>query len=340
MTGSPFNNHQGGAGVPACDSNHLPLSCPQLISCRRLWDRGAHNALTDLIRFQDRWYCTFRQGELHVGGMDGRVVVLESPDGESWLPVVDIREQGVDLRDPKLSITPSGRLMLLMGGSCFDTKGRFLMRQTRVAFSETGREWSEPDPILTPGEWLWRLTWHEGVAYGLSYNPDKKFKGEKEWHLSLFQTMDGCRYTLIRRLDVPGLPNEATLRFKQDGSMIALIRREREPCTGWIGQSSYPYRSWIFKEIPYRLGGPNFIILDDGTYWTAGRGFVEENDEVVPKTILGRMTDTTYEPLLILPSGGDTSYPGMVFYQGLLWISYYSSHEEKSCIYLAKIQLP
>ena len=41
-----------------------------------------------------------------------------------------------------------------------------------------------------------------------------------------------------------------------------------------------------------------------------------------------------------LPSGGDTSYAGMVVHDGLLWVSYYSSHEGKTSIYLAKLQVP
>jgi hypothetical protein len=43
---------------------------------------------------------------------------------------------------------------------------------------------------------------------------------------------------------------------------------------------------------------------------------------------------------LKLPSGGDTSYAGMVLHERQLWISYYSSHEGKSSIYLAKVKLP
>ncbi|MEK8105428.1 hypothetical protein NKG94_10170 [Micromonospora sp. M12] len=31
--------------------------------------------------------------------------------------------------------------------------------------------------------------------------------------------------------------------------------------------------------------------------------------------------------LVALPSGGDTSYPGLVWHDDLLWVSYYSSHE-------------
>ena len=38
--------------------------------------------------------------------------------------------------------------------------------------------------------------------------------------------------------------------------------------------------------------------------------------------------------------GGDTSYPGMVWHDGLLWLSYYSSHEGKTAIYLARVKLP
>jgi hypothetical protein len=45
------------------------------------------------------------------------------------------------------------------------------------------------------------------------------------------------------------------------------------------------------------------------------------------------------EEALRLPSGGDTSYPGMVLHEGQLWVSYYSSHEEKTAIYLARVSV-
>jgi hypothetical protein len=45
-------------------------------------------------------------------------------------------------------------------------------------------------------------------------------------------------------------------------------------------------------------------------------------------------------PQLTLPSGGDCSYPGLVWHDGLLWTSYYSTHEGKTSIYLARIRLP
>ncbi|MBX3731392.1 MAG: hypothetical protein KF791_02220 [Verrucomicrobiae bacterium] len=48
----------------------------------------------------------------------------------------------------------------------------------------------------------------------------------------------------------------------------------------------------------------------------------------------GRLTE-----FLALPSGGDTSYAGMVPHEDLLWVSYYSSHEGRTSIYLAKVRL-
>jgi hypothetical protein len=44
-----------------------------------------------------------------------------------------------------------------------------------------------------------------------------------------------------------------------------------------------------------------------------------------------------FKEILRLPSGGDTSYAGMLMYGGYLWISYYSSHEGKTSVYIAKV---
>ncbi|MBI3468200.1 MAG: hypothetical protein HY000_34785, partial [Planctomycetes bacterium] len=41
---------------------------------------------------------------------------------------------------------------------------------------------------------------------------------------------------------------------------------------------------------------------------------------------------------LTLPWGGDTSYAGLVWHDDLLWVSYYSSHEGRTSIYLAKVR--
>src|SRR5205809_3051955 len=321
---------------------------PEILSVAKIWDQGKHNAFTDLIRWRDKWYCTFREADAHVGG-DGQLRLLESADGEKWQSAALIGEKGIDLRDPKLSITPDDRLMIVAGGSVYEGK-TFKGRQPRVTFSKDGSAWTPPQRVWSEGEWFWRVTWHGGKAYGVSYNADERTSpaaqeaaktgkvegGPAEWKLKLVASSDGLKYDLVTHLDVPGHPNETTLRFMPDGEMIALVRREGGSKLGWIGRSHAPYKEWTWKETQDHIGGPNFIRLPDGSLWAACRSYPGG-----AKTALARMTaDGDYKPLLTFPSGGDTSYAGLVWHDGLLWMSYYSSHEGKTSIYLAKIKVP
>lgn len=308
-----------------------PAPAPALVGVARIWDAGAHNAFTDLIRWRNRWYCTFREGDDHVGG-DGRLRVLGSDDGETWRSSALIGEAGIDLRDPKLSIMPDGRLMIVAGGSVYEGK-RYLGRQPRVMFSADGSTWSAPQRVLAEGDWLWRVTWHEGRAYGVTYKttPDVP----DEWVAELVSSTDGRSFDRIAALDIAGRPNETTLRFLPDGEMVALVRREAGTRFAWLGRSRAPYTTWSWRETPHQIGGPNFIRLPDGELWASGRSY-----PVGPKTAIGRLSlDGGYEPALTLPSGGDTSYAGMVWHDGLLWVSYYASHEGRTSIYLARVKV-
>jgi len=307
---------------------------PELVSVRKIWDQGGHSAFTDLIRFQNKWFCCFREGEAHVGG-DGKVRLLESPDGENWKPAALLAEAGIDLRDPKLSLTPDGRLMVVAGGSVYGGTKRLQGGQPRVAFSGDGREWSPTRRVLGEGDWLWRVTWHNGTAYGVSYDlttgrPDARLS------LKLHRSQDGLIWNLAALLEVPGEPNETTVRFLRNGDAIALVRREGGDQGGWIGSSSPPYKVWQFTPTPVRLGGPDFLELPDGSLVAASR----DHSQGAARCSLFRMTRGSLEPALTLPSGGDCSYPGLVWHGGLLWASYYSSHEGKAGIYLAKVKWP
>ena len=79
------------------------ISQPRLVSVNRIWDRSPHNAFTDLIRFRDRWWCTFREAECH-GASSGRIRIRAAV----------VAEAGIDLRDPKLRIMPDGELIALI----------------------------------------------------------------------------------------------------------------------------------------------------------------------------------------------------------------------------------
>ena len=82
-----------------------------VLSLTQIWSEGPHNGFTDLIRFRERWYCSFREGSARTS-QDGSIRVLSSPDGKTWSSSTVLGYPGADLRDPKLSLTPDRRLML------------------------------------------------------------------------------------------------------------------------------------------------------------------------------------------------------------------------------------
>jgi len=299
---------------------------PTIISVKKIWDKGKHNAFTDLIRSQGQWWCTFREASGH-GLSIGKVRVLNSADGENWKSTALLAEKDIDLRDPKLSVMPDGRLMLIMGGIVNAKDGKYLTRAPRVAFSKGGKNWTKPKKVLSEDHWLWRATWHKGWAWSVS----KLGEGRDPRRGMVYRSRDGLKWDWVSEFRLPNKTwnaSETTLRFLPDGTMVALTRPQ------WIGTSKAPYTQWKWTKI-MSVGGPNFIRLPDGSLWASARLYGKGGR----KTVLAEMTTKSYKPVLHLPSGGDTSYPGMVWHKDLLWISYYSSHEGKTSIYLAKIKI-
>jgi hypothetical protein len=312
----------------------------EIVSVEKIWDRGNHNAFTDLVRFQNLWYCCFREATAHVGG-DGHIRVLASYDTKTWTSVADIAEQGIDLRDPKFCPSKEDRLVIYAGGSIY--KGTTLMgRRPRVSTSTDGKHWSPTEKILSDGDWLWRGVLNPGEKkyYGTVYNTHPTTGGPKEeaeWSLKLYSSVDAKAWSLASVFDLKGRPNEATVRVLKDGSMAALVRRETAGSNKtMIGTAAAPYRAWTWTEATVPVGGPNFIELPDGRLVAGSRGFGKTPG---PHMVLFAMTATSLSPILELPSGGDCSYPGMVFFEGHLYVTYYSSHEGKTSIYLAKVKI-
>ncbi len=301
---------------------------PRLVETRKIWDHAAHNAFTDLVRFRDTWFCVFREGKGHVSP-DGAVRVISSADGKSWESAALVTSPTFDLRDPKIVATPDGRLLLLAAGVVRDGNVRHpttLRVQSLTWTSRDGVHWDEPQEIADPWYWLWRLSWHGEKAYGLGYEVRPKAS------VRLYATSDGRRCdTLVDRLFDEGDPNESSIVFAGDTAHCLL---RRDPGNGLIGTAEPPYTAWRWKEVGARIGGPHMIRLPDGRFLAVVRLYDEPR-----RTALCQVDPEkgTLVEILPLPSAGDSSYAGIGLHDGLLWISYYSSHEGKTSIYLAKV---
>lgn len=305
----------------------------------RIGDEAPHSAFTDLVRYKDKFYCAFREGTGHIPEKDnsgnGNIRILVSEDGGSWTSAHLIVKEGCDLRDPKLSVTPDNRLMILIGGSFYD-RSVLKSRLPHVVFMDKKGVFSEIkpvsiDPVIASSlDWLWRITWHKKTGYATVYRVSES--KQEDWKLYLVKTNDGINYQLVTQLQVEGKPNESSIEIHKN-QMTLVVRREGGDFAGYIGKSTFPFTDWKWKSLGIRLGGPNLIRLPDDKLILGTRSYYGKNY----RTSLYEIEDTNKPNLLVeFPSNKDTGYPGLVRSGKNLWVSYNSGHEEKTAVYLAK----
>jgi hypothetical protein len=304
---------------------------PEILEVKKIWSQAPHNAFTDLVRWRGKFYCAFREGKGHAGDV-GKLRIICSADGVMWKSTVLLELPDYDLRDAALSVTPDDRLMVLGGAQ--QTSDDRRATGTFVSFSSDATNFTDPKIVIPKGRWLWRVTWQDDIAYGVAYGaPDRPSSS------TLLKTTDGISYEVVtdKLLAVGGWPTEARVRFEKDGTGYCLHRRDGQGNTAYFGISKPPYVDWEWHDMGIRFGGPNFLRLPGGHWVGAGRLYdrMQRTEIVAIDPHEGKM-----KPLLRLPSGGDTSYPGMVWHDDVLWVSYYASHQGQTAIYLAKIRFP
>jgi len=323
------------AAVPAAAGD----GDPKLLSVERIWDKAPHNAFTDLIRFNEQWVCGFREAPEHKGGVrDSRIRVIASKDAKTWEPAGEMRDSRGDIRDAKLAIAPDGRLMLLTATQLFDqSSGQ--THQSIAFFTRDLKTWEGPIDVAEPNFWLWGIKFHKGVGYSIGYGTAKTRQ------VQLFQTRDGVKFDRLGeplKVDAP-FPNENAIHFDADDTARLLLRcdprGDDNTAFAYVGAARPPYTQWTLKRANLRVGGPALARTPDGRLLGAGRLY-----EPKARTSLFWIDEKTgtITECLTFPSGGDTSYPGLVWHDGVLNMSYYSSHEEdkKSRIYFARVKFP
>lgn len=304
-------------------SNQLAV---ELLWVQRAWKAGRHNAFTDLCYFRQRYYLVFRQASSH-HSKDGVLRIMSSVQGKKWRTVAVVQNPEADLRDGKLSVTPQGRLQLLAAAAFHDRTHQAY--QSYLWYSEDGKIWSEPQAVGEANYWLWRLSWLDDKAYAVAY------KCGADRHIRLYKQKDDHQFEVLApRIYCEGYANETALLF--DGNRKAWCVLRKDPDHGQLGSAVPPYTHWSWQDIGCRIGGPQAIFTSSGHLLAVVRLY---NDKVRTSLVTLDQQSGKLTELMALPSGGDTSYAGMVLRQDQLLVSYYSSHQGRCSIYTALFRI-
>ena len=308
----------------------------RVLRSKMIWDAAPHNAFTDLARWKDRWYCSFREGSGH-GSYDGKIRVLSSSDGEKWQSVAQFTDEGLDLRDPKLCVLPGGRLLVGVGVRKQDERNPGNWYTTsRVLITNDGQQWDSHN-VGDAQVWMWRYVTQGEYVYSFGYRQRPKGLGG-ETFLRFYRSRDGITWEKITQTDAGGgYVNEAAFVFEPDNRCVVLLRREGG--NNRLGLAHPPYTDWTWSDLEARFNGPALLRLPDGRIFAGGRS--KELGASMPKTTVGWLTTDppALRPLQWLPSQHETGYPGLVLHDGQIWASYYSSESGKCAIYIAQVEL-
>ncbi|MCA9036434.1 MAG: exo-alpha-sialidase [Planctomycetaceae bacterium] len=320
----------------------------QVKNIRRAYYDGNHNAFTDLCRFKDRYYLTFRScPDGHMVHPTSSIVVLTSTDAKTWQKVNQFSVPRRDVRDPHF-LEFRGRLFIYTGTwYCGDAspKTRDLNQHLGFcSFSDDGRNWSEPTMLEgTYGHYIWRAAQSSDKAF-LCGRRKHRFSDESGSNREIIESAmlesdDGLVWK-TRSLFQESWGDETAFLVEDDGSILAVARRGSTPAE--ICRSSPPYAEWRRQPLDRYIGGP-MLAKWGNRYIVGGRNNTSEG----PRTVLCLLSgENTLNTIAELPSDGDNSYTGFVALdeQNAL-LSWYSSHEQDSAgktitaIYLADLQL-
>lgn len=306
-----------------------------LIWLKKVASRAQHNAFVDLCEFRKQLFCCYREAKNHVSA-DGSICIIALDKQGQVLHTNRIAIPKVDLRDPKLSITADGQLLLIAYARHTDAQNITIKTQNLSWLSQTGFSWSTAKEFADRGWWLWRVRWHNKQAYGFAYNRKQNalhfYAGNPRRIFHLHQP-----YALSLRKHQKGYPNESDLIF-DNNQAYALVRRDADTYSAQLGHSRFPFKKWHWLDLKCYIGGPTMQQIDKKFALVAGR--ILKQGQLVTGLLKMNLENAELQELLTLPSAGDNSYPGLVINKNSLYVSYYSSHENnKSCVYLAQIDM-
>lgn len=308
----------------------------ELLSIEEIWNNGNHLAFTDIELFKDEFYIVFRESKIGHNADDGIIRVIKSRNGEHWELITTISLYGLDLRDPKLNISPDQNLTISAGARYFQKDSEKYIYSTYMWKSDNGRDWSESTKITEDNKWLWDFTWNKklNIAYGFSY----KTGGGRSGYISLNKSLDGINFNASDKItSFPNKPSESDVVFLENSKLgIALSRRSNNN-PGAIGYAREPFDEWIWSDLNLFIASPNLLLLPDNRIIAGLR--LNEPDEHTSISIIDPVNKNVVD-VLALPSFNDTGYPGLILKNDTLYVSYYTTIKyDRTSINFVKIKI-
>lgn len=315
---------------------------------RRAFHDGHHNAFTDLCRFRDKIYLTFRTcPDGHGVHPTSSILILSSSDGVAWEEVLRFSVPKRDTRDPHFLIFKDKLFVYTGTWHCGDgppKKWELNDHLGYAVYSANGRDWQGPVLLEgTYGHYIWRAA-TDGESAFLCARRKVDFAASgsaepPEIESALLESSDGLIWKL-RDFFQREKGDETAFLIEDDGTLLALSRTHGNE-DAQLARSRPPYHDWERKHLDRAVGGP-LLAKWQGHYLVGGRNTSGKQ----AYTSLGWLIGDRFQEIAKLPSAGDNSYPGFVPLdekRGL--VSYYSSHEKDesgkpiTAIYLTELTL-
>jgi len=347
----------GGGGLVAPGAAAASTDLPRLhvLSVRRVYDQGPHNAFTDLCQFGGRYYLTFRNcPDGHMVHPTSSILILASEDGQQWKQVHRFHVDKRDTRDPHF-LKFRGKLFVYTGtwycGATTPKKYEMNKQLGYAVWTDDGRQWQGPRMLEgTYGHYVWRAASYQGKAYLCGRRKHQfaetvsRAQRDRLIESAMLESDDGLIWR-YRAMFQQHLGDETAFLFEPDGKVLAIGRRGGGG-NAQVLRSRPPYQDWQRADLKYEqgdgsLGGP-LLATWQGHYLVGGR----QTRAGKPVTVLSWLVRDRLHEAAILPSGGDNSYPGFVAQsKNRALVSYYSSHEKdpagntRTAIYVTQLQM-
>ncbi len=250
----------------------------KILSNKVIYHDGRHNAFTSMVRWRDKYWLAFRNGTHHRSN-DGRIMIINSEDLESWSEPKIVIDTDIDDRDPAVFVWDDELFVISMSYNRKLHEGekerRLASMSSFVIHSSDGKNWTEPQRTLPEHRVIWWVSNGPDALYASVYRPDDA-GNYKERITELWRSNNGLEWEKVSVISDRDNSTEAALVFLPDERLFAYVRHDKND---WpeITMSSPPYVKWKpIVDFDFRHNGPCMGLVGDKLV-TSGRSIFEDD---------------------------------------------------------------